>query len=239
MIERKFMNLKDLIAIENKNDRSILLWKEGCFFRAYNRSLMRFVTHIKTLKTIFRYVKYLDETIVYGGFPEKYVPALRDICRKKCFDIREEDRHIRVTGFRVEGEDFDRWKMKQPQQRRKENKHLSGQEGGSVAPVVEKHYDLVKWMLSKIGKFPKDQRFLLADRIERHLLDVLELLIAAMYSSQRRELLTKVNLKLNMLRFLMRISKDMKYINVKAYDYFCRHVLEIGRMVGGWLKASE
>jgi hypothetical protein len=108
----------------------------------------------------------------------------------------------------------------------------------TLAPVIEKYYDLVKWMIPKINQFPRDQRFLLADRIEKILLDVLELLLAAMYSSRRKEYLQRVNYKLDVLRLLMRLSKDLKFVNVRAYDYVCRQFLEIGRMVGGWMKQS-
>ena len=107
-----------------------------------------------------------------------------------------------------------------------------------LTPVVEKQYQLILWMLPKIANFPKDQRFLLADRIERILLDILEMLIEAVYSKNKREILIKINLKLDVLRFMMRIAKDMKYVNLKTYDYFCQSVLEVGRMVGGWFKAS-
>ena len=89
-----------------------------------------------------------------------------------------------------------------------------------------------------MANFPKDQRFLLADRIECILLDILEMLIEAVYSKNKRELLIKVNLKLDVLRFMMRIAKDMQYVNIKAYDFFCQSSIEIGRMVGGWIKAS-
>lgn len=107
-----------------------------------------------------------------------------------------------------------------------------------ITPVVEKHYQLILWMLPKIANFPKDQRFLLADRIERILLDILEMLIEAVYSKNKREILIKVNLKLDVLRFMMRIAKDMKYVNIKAYDFFCQSAIEVGKMVGGWLKAA-
>lgn len=106
-----------------------------------------------------------------------------------------------------------------------------------ITPVVEKHYKLILWILPKIANFPKDQRFLLADRIESILLDILELLIEAVYSRDKKDILTKANLKLEQLRFMIRIAKDMKYISVKGYDYFCLCVLEVGRMVGGWRKA--
>ncbi len=108
-----------------------------------------------------------------------------------------------------------------------------------VTPVVERHYQLILWLLPKIANFPKDQRFLLADRIEIILLDILELLIEAVYSKSKKEILRKANLRLEQLRFMVRIAKDMKYININGYDYFCQKVLEIGRMVGGWQKAAD
>ena len=107
-----------------------------------------------------------------------------------------------------------------------------------ITPVVEKHYQLILWMLPKIANFPKDQRFLLADRVERILLEILEMLIEAVYSKNKREILIKVNLKLDVLRFMMRIAKDMRYVNVNSYDFFCQSAIEIGKMVGGWLKAQ-
>ena len=106
-------------------------------------------------------------------------------------------------------------------------------------PVVEKQYQLILWMLPKMAKFPKDQRFLLADRIERLLLDILEMLIAAVYTKRRSSLLMKVNMKLNVLRYLMRIACDMHYVNMNGYEYFSNSALEIGQMTGGWLKVAR
>ena len=108
----------------------------------------------------------------------------------------------------------------------------------AVTPVVEKHYRLILWMLPKIANFPKDQRFLLADRIEVLLLDILELLIEAVYTKEKKGILSQVNLKLDFLRFMMRLAKDMKYISLKGYDFLCQAAIEVGRMVGGWSKST-
>jgi hypothetical protein len=109
----------------------------------------------------------------------------------------------------------------------------------NTAPVVEKQYRLILWALPKLANFPKDQRFLLADRIERLLLDVLEMLVEAVYTRNNRQILIRVNLKLDVIRFMIRIAKDMRYIDIKAYDFFCQGVLEVGKMVGGWLRAEK
>jgi len=104
-----------------------------------------------------------------------------------------------------------------------------------VAVVVTRVYDLILWLLPKLEKFPRSQKFLLGDRIETALFEILEFLIEANYCQKNRaEILVKINLKLDILRFLMRIAKDMRYVDFKAFEYQARLIDEVGRMVGGW-----
>ncbi len=84
----------------------------------------------------------------------------------------------------------------------------------TIASVVEKHYQFILWMLPKLAKYPRDQRFLLADRVERCLLDILNLLLRAAYSREKKEYLAEANFKLEETRYLLRISRDMKYLRV-------------------------
>ena len=43
---------------------------------------------------------------------------------------------------------------------------------------------------------------------------------------------------LNRMRFLLRLAKDLKLMSVDSYGHAAERVEEIGRMVGGWRKAS-
>jgi len=95
------------------------------------------------------------------------------------------------------------------------------------------------WLLPRMAEFPKDQRFLLADRIEHTLLDVLERLIEAVYRKDKIPLLRQANLGLEKARFLMRMAKDMKYISLSRHTFFCKSTDEIGRMIGGWVKFQK
>lgn len=105
--------------------------------------------------------------------------------------------------------------------------------------VITKVYDLLLWMIPKLAKFPKDQRYLLGQRIENGLLDILEILIEASFTKEKLNLLRKANLNLEKLRFLIRLAKDMHYINLAAYEYQAKAVNEIGKMLGGWIKSQN
>ena len=97
-------------------------------------------------------------------------------------------------------------------------------------------YDLLKWSIPTLKKFPREQRFLLGDRIESYILDVLELLINANYSRDKLGYLRKANLKIEILRFLWRLSHDLKYLNGRRYEYVSAMLNDIGRLIGGWIK---
>ena len=75
--------------------------------------------------------------------------------------------------------------------------------------VITKTYDLILWSCRHTGKFPRNHRFVLGERIERNLYDLLETLIRAKYTRQRRELLEHTNLLLEILRFQMRLARAL------------------------------
>jgi hypothetical protein len=105
--------------------------------------------------------------------------------------------------------------------------------------AVTKLYDFILWVIPKLDKFPRSQKFVLGDRIENLLLDLLELLIDAAYSRKKAPLLRSANLKLEKLRYLMRLSKDLKLLNMKGYEFSARAIEGIGTSIGGWLKYSQ
>ena len=50
--------------------------------------------------------------------------------------------------------------------------------------VITKTYDLILWSCNHTSEFPRNHRFVLGERIERNLCDVLEILIRAKYSNR-------------------------------------------------------
>ena len=68
-----------------------------------------------------------------------------------------------------------------------------------TGPALEKAYQFTLWLVPTVQKFPRDQKFLLGDRIQSLALDVLEGLIEATYIRNRRPILERVNLRLEKL----------------------------------------
>jgi hypothetical protein len=51
--------------------------------------------------------------------------------------------------------------------------------------VITKTYDLILWSCNHTSRFPRNHRFVLGERIERTLYNLLEALIAAKYTRNR------------------------------------------------------
>ena len=104
---------------------------------------------------------------------------------------------------------------------------------------IAKTYDLLKWLMPAVSRFPKDKRYTLGQRIENKLLDILELLLDANYSQDKLEILKKANLELEYFRYLIRLSYDLEFLDLRRYEFTAQAVNEIGRLIGGWIKQQR
>ena len=80
----------------------------------------------------------------------------------------------------------------------------------STLKAVPKLYDVISWLLGRVEKFPRSQKFTLGDRIVNVSLDILDTLIEATYTRKRLPLLQKANVQLEKLRFLIRLCSPVR-----------------------------
>jgi hypothetical protein len=111
-------------------------------------------------------------------------------------------------------------------------------ERGQELTVITKACDLILWSCHHTSRFPRNHRFVLGERLERNLYDLLETLIKARYTRQRQPVLEQANLTLEILRFQVRLAKDLGCLKTNSYGFAAKAIDEIGRLVGGWLKSG-
>jgi hypothetical protein len=105
--------------------------------------------------------------------------------------------------------------------------------------AITKAYDLVRELTPRVGKFPRPFRFLLGDRILNNVYDLLDLLVEAKYTRDKWGLLDRANIKLEQVRFQVRLAHDERLMSTRQYEVVARQVDEVGRLVGGWRKAGR
>jgi 23S rRNA-intervening sequence protein len=108
-----------------------------------------------------------------------------------------------------------------------------------LAVVVQKAYDWNLWVLPKVEKFPRAYRFSVGDHLVAASLDLLMNLVDASYQSRNAAPLAAAVRNVNRVRYLVRLSKGLRLINLKAYEFAAEGLDEIGRMTGGWWKSER
>jgi hypothetical protein len=108
-------------------------------------------------------------------------------------------------------------------------------------PIFKKNYDFYKEFYGYLKTFPRSDRYSLGQKCEQYILEILECIILAsqLPKSEKLPILEKASSKLNILRILIRLAKEIKALDNKKYLTSEKHLDEIGRMLGGWIKSTK
>lgn len=89
--------------------------------------------------------------------------------------------------------------------------------------------------------FPKDSRYTLGAKTDSLFLETIEYIIKAGGSDKLEKLIALKNasIKLDLLKFFLRLSWEIKSLDNKKYILLSEKINEIGKMLGGWIKALK
>lgn len=105
------------------------------------------------------------------------------------------------------------------------------------SPIFNKTYDFILWLLNHTDKFPKSERFRMARRLEETAFAFYERLIEATHASQKGKILHEADFELEKLRLYIRLSYSRSLTSQNQYEYAGKMLVEIGKLLGGWLKS--
>ncbi|MEK7555107.1 MAG: four helix bundle protein, partial [Patescibacteria group bacterium] len=88
---------------------------------------------------------------------------------------------------------------------------------------------------------PKTSRYTLGEKIDACFIETLELLFFAQYAKKEQRLptLQKANVKFDSLKFFLQLLWETNGISAKQYANISKHLVDIGKMLGGWLRRVE
>jgi four helix bundle protein len=104
--------------------------------------------------------------------------------------------------------------------------------------IFTRTYDFVTWILPMAEKFPKSQRFVVTQRLQNSVLNFQESLIEAnaLRGAKRTERLRLADAELRKTRLYLRLCEKWKWLTPGQYKHASVVVVEIGRLLGGWMK---
>jgi hypothetical protein len=108
-------------------------------------------------------------------------------------------------------------------------------------PILTKLFAFYKEATQSISSFPKTKRYSLGQKIDQVTLDMIELIMTAGYQVRETKLpiLEKTSIKLDLLKMLFRLSWETKCVDNNSYQKLSSQLIEIGKMLGGWIKTVK
>lgn len=112
--------------------------------------------------------------------------------------------------------------------------------GSEKLIIFQKIYDFLLWLYPLINRIPKSHRLVMGRHLEEMGLAILLLVVEANKTRDetRRIIQNKASDKLDELRILIRLSKDLHFISVTQYQHAAEKINEIGKLLYGWINSN-
>lgn len=104
--------------------------------------------------------------------------------------------------------------------------------------VYQKWEDMHLYLCGALKSYPKSERFTLAAETNRASVEVGVAIVRANSSREKRKWIDHADVELARLKILVRVGMKLEFLPVKKYGLLSAKLTEIGRMFGGWMKAS-
>lgn len=112
-------------------------------------------------------------------------------------------------------------------------------EGPKELVIQQKVYDMILYGYPALEQFPKSQKFSLAQDIKKCMDHIMRLVVTANKKYTKKTTLQELDVEVATLKIYIRMARDLRYLPTKKYDTWAVKITEVGRILGGWIKAAN
>lgn len=105
--------------------------------------------------------------------------------------------------------------------------------------IQQKIYDMILYAYPALEQMPKSQKFSLAQDMKHCMNEIMRLTITANKKYTKRTTLQQLDVEVAALKVYLRIAYDLRYLPPKKYEVWSGLLVEIGKMVGGWIRSQR
>lgn len=103
--------------------------------------------------------------------------------------------------------------------------------------ILQKIFDMMEYGYGALAQYPKSEKFALVTDIKRSMDTMLERTIEAQKKYYKKTTLQELDVEIMKLKAYLRLSQNLGFLPMKKYEIWSGKVVEIGKMLGGWLKS--
>jgi len=103
--------------------------------------------------------------------------------------------------------------------------------------ILQKIFDMMEYGYGALAQYPKSEKFALVTDIKRSMDIMLERTIESQKKYYKKTTLQELDVEVMKLKAYLRLSQNLGFLPMKKYEIWSEKVVEIGKMLGGWLKS--
>ena len=105
-------------------------------------------------------------------------------------------------------------------------------------PVYKSSYDLLMEIFELVKHFPREYKYTVGEKLKDEALEMIMNIYRANTRQQKKDTLQNAREHLEVVRLLMRLTKDMKQININRFVDVNKKIEDISKQLTGWQKSS-
>lgn len=109
-----------------------------------------------------------------------------------------------------------------------------------VMKIAQKWEDMALYLYTALRQYPKSERHTLAADTTNALYNIGTYITRANFvrsAAERHRLIEDADMELSRLKVLVRMGMLLKFMDMKKYGILSGQMVEIGKMLGGWLRS--
>jgi len=106
-------------------------------------------------------------------------------------------------------------------------------------PVYKAGYDLLAEIFQFVKNFNKEYKYTVGEKLKNETLEMITNIYRANSRAEKRELLQSARENIEVIRLLLRLTKDLKQIDLKKFIIINEKIEEVSKQLAGWQKASN
>lgn len=105
--------------------------------------------------------------------------------------------------------------------------------------ILQKIFDMMEYAYGALAQFPKSEKFALVTDIKHSMDILLSRCIEAQKRYYKKTTLQDMDVEVMKLRAYIRLSFQLGFLPVKKYEIWSEKMVEIGKMLGGWIRSVK
>ena len=105
--------------------------------------------------------------------------------------------------------------------------------------IQQKVYDLGLYLWPVLGKMNKEQRFVIVQTLMQEFNSIKKLIFVANKKYTKKDTLRQLDTEIGAFKMDIQWANDLGYLKDPQFENISKCIVEVGQMVGGWLKSER